>query len=165
MARGRKNFFMWTNIWPLVISIWHIFDVKKFFHLYPIIRQLFTLMHNFPFSNTFIGNLASRLEACVWARTPTRGDCGYIWDHILRQKLENFFFSLIMGFIMGGSEYFSEFLSGLSHRWRPRACVWACTPTRGDCGHLWDWKFQPICKIQTQLHRKYPGFGQICKAS
>ena len=47
-----------------------------------------------------------------------------------------FSLSLIMAFIMGGSEFFSKFLSGLSHQRRPRACVWACTPTRGDCGHI-----------------------------
>ena len=34
----------------------------------------------------------------------------------MQQKLENFFYSLIMGFIMGGSEFFSKFLSGLSHQ-------------------------------------------------
>ena len=47
------------------------------------------------------------------------------WAHlrhlILGGKLENFFFSLIMGFIMGESEFFSKFLSGLSHQQRPRA--------------------------------------------
>ena len=44
--------------------------------------------------------------------------------------------SLIMGFIMGGSEFFSNFLSGLSHQQRPRAGVWACTLTRGNPGHI-----------------------------
>ena len=43
----------------------------------------------------------------------------------LWQKLENLFYSLIMGLIMGGSEFFSKFLSGLSHQQLPRACVWA----------------------------------------
>ena len=52
-----------------------------------------------------------------------------------RQKLENFFISLIMGHIMGGSKFFSKFLSDLSHRRRPRARVWACTPTRDQI--LW----------------------------
>ena len=48
----------------------------------------------------------------------------------LKQKLENFFFSLIMGLIMGG------FLSGLSHQRRPRRCVWVFKPTRGNCGYI-----------------------------
>ena len=33
----------------------------------------------------------------------------------LQQKLDNFFSSLIMGFIMGGFEIFSKFLSSSSH--------------------------------------------------
>ena len=33
---------------------------------------------------------------------------------------------------MGGFEFFSKFLSVLSHQRRPRARVWACTPTRGN---------------------------------
>jgi len=41
----------------------------------------------------------------------------------LWQKLENLFYSLIMRLIMGGSEFFTKFLLGLSHQWRPRTCV------------------------------------------
>ena len=101
------------------------------------------IMGGSEFFSKFLSGLSHQWcpRARVWAFMPTRGDCGYIWDRILRQKLENFFYSLIMGFIMGGSEFFSKFLSGLSYQRRPRTRVWACTPTRVDCGPFWDWKF------------------------
>ena len=44
-----------------------------------------------------------------------------------------------MGFIMGGSEFFSNFLSGLSHQRHPRTRVWMGMPTRSNFGHIWDW--------------------------
>ena len=51
---------------------------------------------------------------------------------IIAFKLEN---SLIMGFIMGRSEFFSKFLLSLTSQ---RVCLgheWTCMPTRGICGH------------------------------
>ena len=60
--------------------------------------------------------------------------------HQLEGILDTFqirlFLSLIMGFIVGGFKFFSKFLSGLSNRRHIRARVWACTPTRGNCGHI-----------------------------
>ena len=49
---------------------------------------------------------------------------------------ELFSLSLIMRFIMGRFEFFSNFLFGLSQQRHPRACVWACMPTRGNPGHI-----------------------------
>ena len=39
-----------------------------------------------------------------------------------------------MGFIMGESKFFSNFLSGLSHQGLPWGHIWACTPTIGNLG-------------------------------
>ena len=50
---------------------------------------------------------------------------------IIALKLEN---SLIMGFIMGESKFFSKFLSGLLHRQLLWGRVWTWTPSRGNCG-------------------------------
>ena len=59
----------------------------------------------------------------------TSGTLGHVYggarqlEGILDTFQIGLFLSLIMGFIMGGFRFFSNFLSGSPHRRLPRACV------------------------------------------
>ena len=52
--------------------------------------------------------------------------------------------SLILGFIMGESKFFSNFLSGLSHQGLPCGRVSVCMLSRGNIGHIWGAKIREL---------------------
>ena len=66
--------------------------------------------------------------------------------------------SLIFGFIMGGSKFFSNFLSGLSHHGLPWGRVWVCMLSRGNFGHIWAEKIRELFSLSN--YGGYYGRGQ-----
>ena len=66
--------------------------------------------------------------------------------------------SLILGFIMGGSKFFSNFLSGLSHQGLPWGSVWVCMLSRGNFGHIWGAKIRELFSLSN--YGVYYGRGQ-----
>ena len=63
----------------------------------------------------------------------------------LPEKAANW--SPIMGFIMGESKFFSNFLSGLSHQGLPCGRVSVCMLSRGNFGHIWAAKLESFLPL------------------